>query len=46
MLRKLAAAILCVLTLGVFGCASQTLSAQQSQRFTTDPYNYDLSKNL
>jgi hypothetical protein len=46
MTRILAAAILSALTLGVLGCASHVVSAEQSQRFSSDPYNYELSKNL
>lgn len=46
MKKILVTAILCVLTFSVLGCASQVVSAERSQRFSSDPYNYELSKNL
>lgn len=46
MKKILTTAILFALTLSLLGCASQVVSAERSQRFSSDPYNYDLSKNL
>jgi hypothetical protein len=46
MIRFLAAAILCGLTLSMFGCAGPQLGADNTHRFNSDPYNYEFSRNL
>ncbi|WER47524.1 hypothetical protein CupriaWKF_08265 [Cupriavidus sp. WKF15] len=46
MIRLLAAAILCAITLSVMGCAGPQMGADNTHRFTSDPYNYEFSRNL
>jgi hypothetical protein len=46
MFRLLAATILFGLTLSMLGCAGPQLGADNTHRFTTDPYNYEFSRNL